>query len=138
MAKKADCVYERFKCSFGAWNGLACFLRTIQFLKLQALCKYTYRVSISRVQTSWYVKMPTFCALALPVDQYSSSKTVYFMKEVDGVKQLVPKKDDRFKLASGYPIVVNNSLVVLSTGVPNTVTRYDNLRDLDMLTTTQL
>ena len=137
MAKEADSVYERFKCSFGAWDGLACFLRSIQFLKLQALCKYTYRVSVSRVQTSWYVKVPTFCALALPVDQ-RLSKTVFFMNEVDGVKLLAPKTDERFKLALSYPIVVNNSLVVLSTGVPNTVTRYDNLNDPDMLTTTEL
>ena len=137
VAKKADSVYERFKCSYGGWNGLAMFLRPIQFLKMQALCKYTYRVSISRVQTSWFVRMEDFCALALPIDS-RLEKTVFFMQEADGEKRLVPVTDQRFKLQSSYPIVVGKSLVVLSTGVPNTVTRYDNLNNLETLETTLL
>ena len=46
--------------------------------------------------------------------------------------------DDRLKLKSCYPICVKNSLVVVSVGTPNTITRYDGLKNMAMLRTTAL
>ena len=42
-------VAEQFKVSFGAWNVLAQLLEPYELLELQALSRYTYDVSISRV-----------------------------------------------------------------------------------------
>ena len=42
-------VYARFKHSYGAWNVLALMLSQFEFVKMQALNKFCYQVSISRV-----------------------------------------------------------------------------------------
>lgn len=42
-------VAERFKTSYGGWTHLAEMLEMVEFLKLQALNRYAYGTSISRV-----------------------------------------------------------------------------------------
>ena len=46
-------VRERFKFSFGGWCVLASLLKPLEFLLLQGLSKYQYRVGVSRAQTRW-------------------------------------------------------------------------------------
>ena len=46
-------VYSRLEKSFGAWNMLASMLDAEDFLRLQALNRFAYRVSISRAQPRW-------------------------------------------------------------------------------------
>ena len=44
-------VEQRFLTSYGAWTVLMFMLDQIEFLQLQALCRFTYKVGISRAQT---------------------------------------------------------------------------------------
>ena len=39
---------RRLMVCFGAWNMLAALLGAKEFLRLQALCRYAYNISISR------------------------------------------------------------------------------------------
>ena len=48
MASVSTSVYSRFEKSFGGWNMLAAMLHAEEFLRLQALNRFAYRVSISR------------------------------------------------------------------------------------------
>ena len=43
-------ISERFMHSYGGWSELCTFMQAVEFLKLQALCRQTYRTSIARVQ----------------------------------------------------------------------------------------
>lgn len=54
--KEKSVVYRRFLISFGAWNLLSYFMKTIDFLKLQALNHFTYDVGISRVLPTFYLR----------------------------------------------------------------------------------
>ena len=56
-------VSERFLYSFGAWTWLAKMLGAVEFLQLQALNRYTYSISISRVQTIWLLPEKPLYAL---------------------------------------------------------------------------
>ena len=41
----------RFMRSFGGWTVIASYFRPLEFLFMQALCKYMYKIGVSRVQT---------------------------------------------------------------------------------------
>ena len=41
-------VYSRFRVSFGAWNVLALLMDKVEYLALQQLNRYSYRVGITR------------------------------------------------------------------------------------------
>ena len=73
-------LYESFRFSYGAWTWLAKFLEPIEFLVLQQLCRYTYKISISRVQYYWYLYTPTICALTIPISK-TLQKTIFVIDD---------------------------------------------------------
>ena len=52
----------RFTRSFGGWTVIASYFRPLEFLFMQALCKYMYKTGVSRVQT--------ICTRPNPMDCY--------------------------------------------------------------------
>ena len=46
---QASDIFTRFKLSYGGWTELSQMMDKLEFLRLQALSKYCYKTSISRV-----------------------------------------------------------------------------------------
>ena len=66
--------------SYGFWTELATMFEPIEFLQLQLLSRYAYRVSISRVQTRWQFYLP-LCALSYIEEYLSDQKRELFYRE---------------------------------------------------------
>ena len=112
-------------------------LGMVDFLKLQALNKQAYRVSISRSQTSLIFAKPFFAFTICDSERFASS--VFLCNKdysLHGWKEL---QSDLFDFQNCVTILVEDALFAFSENDPRVrVTKYTNLNRMQYLEKTEL
>ena len=118
---------ERFQQSYGIWIEMSEMLLPSEFLQLQILNRYAYRVSISRAQLRFKVRLRPLCALAFPDD--CDLHTQLLVLEGQANKQRWTEKDLFPKDCQIAKIMIKMSLfTILKQNHPQFVFKSDILK----------
>ena len=80
----------------------------------------------------WLLMQMTICALKFS-DSDRFTKSIFVVDEADRQKRLKQMNSDRFHWQACSTTMVGRSLIMVKASKPNTVTKYDNLKNLKML-----
>ena len=122
--KKKSVVHRRFLVSFGAWNLLSYFMKTIDFLKLQALNHFTYDVGISRVLPTFYLREELYALNYATFRDFQQHHVIWRNSRHDW--QCEKYQSLRIDLQNAQTIVVLNRLFAFHTKADRVrVTKFD-------------